>query len=148
GVLRLARPLHVLRRDLGRDVRRRAAVGAQRLAEQRLALAGAVDPGGVEEGAAERERAIERAQRLGIVGPGPPAHAPHAVADFRDLPAGAAEAAIAHEGFYVDSAPFRCPQCASVIIAPWSPTKSSATTCRRWSCPWSPATKSAPKPAR
>ena len=56
----------------------------------------AVGPGGVEEVAAERDRPVERAQRLLVVGSGPAAHAPHAVADLGDLPAGAAERAIAH----------------------------------------------------
>ena len=78
------------------SARRSAMRESKGLAEQLLALAVAVDPRRVEEIAAERERAVQRAQRLLVVGSGPPAHAPRAEADLRDLPAGAAERPIAH----------------------------------------------------
>src|SRR6266516_3019298 len=98
-VLRLSRPSHVLRRDLrGVSYHRIGAWSAflQRLAEELLALAAAVGPGRIEEITTEGERAIERAQRLLVIRPAPAGHAPHAVADFRDLPAGASKPAIAH----------------------------------------------------
>jgi hypothetical protein len=59
AVLRLARPLHVLGRDLGRDVSGRVTMRPQRLSEQGLALALAVGPRRVEEIAAERQGALE-----------------------------------------------------------------------------------------
>src|SRR6266487_4327798 len=98
-VLRLSRPSHVLRWDLRGDSYHGIGVRTaflQRLAEELFALAGAVSPGRIEEITAEGERAIERAQRLFVIRPAPAGHAPHAVADFRDLPAGASEPAIAH----------------------------------------------------
>ena len=52
----------------------------------------------VEERAAERDRALDRRDRLVVVRPGPAAHAPQAVADFRDGPAEAAEGAHSHWG--------------------------------------------------
>src|SRR5262249_62061036 len=85
-------------RHFGRDDQLRASgvPSAQEIAEQALAAAVTVDPGGVEEVAAERDRDLERAQRLVIVGARPPAHAPHAVADLRDLPPDPSERSIAH----------------------------------------------------
>src|SRR5262249_35694166 len=98
-ILGLPRPLHVLRRNLRRDVHgpralRRAV--SDRFAQELLALSLPVRPRRVEEVAAERERAIDRAQRLLIVGAAPAAHAPHPVPDFRHCPARAAERSITH----------------------------------------------------
>ena len=89
------------------------ACRVERLAEQLLAASHAVGVCGVEEVAAELDGAIERSARLVIVGAGPAAHAPHAVADFGDLPVGTSKASIAHDKFYVD----RLPVMRSVSVA-------------------------------
>ena len=89
-----ARPFPVLRRHLRRRVQLLARMPLQRLAEQLLASAHTVGVRGVEKIAAELDGPIERASGLVVVGAGPPAHAPHAVAHFRDLPAYSAESAI------------------------------------------------------
>ena len=90
-------PFQVFRRNLRGGVQLPARVPLQRLAEQLLAASHAVGVRGIEEVAPELDRAIERSSRLLIVRAGPPAHAPHAVADFGDLPARPAESAILHE---------------------------------------------------
>ncbi len=56
----------------------------------------AVRPRGVEEIAAERDRAIERRERFAVVAARPPGHAPHAVADLGDLPSRASQRSILH----------------------------------------------------
>ena len=45
---------------------------------------------------ASPNRAIQRLNRFRIVAPRPARHAPHAVADFRDAPAGSSKRSIAH----------------------------------------------------
>ncbi len=60
-VLRLGRPLPVLRRDLRGHVQPLARVPAQGLAKQPFAVPVAVRPGGVEEVAPELDGAVERA---------------------------------------------------------------------------------------
>ena len=69
---------------------------AEILAEQLLAVALAIGEGGVEEVAAERHAAIERGEGPGVLRAGPPAHAPHPVADVRHLPPEPTERAIPH----------------------------------------------------
>src|SRR5262249_16743496 len=61
-------------------------------------VAFAVDPGGVEEVAAKVHRALEGGEGFGVVGAGPCAHAPHAVAEFANLPVGPSKAAEVHGG--------------------------------------------------
>ena len=95
-VLGERRPAHVLRRDLGRQEHRRVRISPPCFAEDPLAAAHAVHPGGVEEVASARDRRAQRRQRFVIVGAGPTAHAPHAVADLGHLPARAAVFSIAH----------------------------------------------------
>ena len=92
-----ARPFQVFRRHLRRGVQLRSRVARQRFAQQLLAAAHAVGVRGIEEIASQLDRAIERSSRFLVVRAGPPAHAPHAVAHFGDLPARSAESAITHE---------------------------------------------------
>src|SRR6267142_4013450 len=73
-----------------------AFVGAQDFAQKLLAVAVAVGPSGIEKIAAEIDGALEGRERLGVVRAGPTGHTPHAVANFADVPSGAAEAAIVH----------------------------------------------------
>ena len=93
-VLGQRRPPQVLRRDLGRDASGLVAMAREHLAEQLLALAVAVRERGVEERAAERDRSLERRERLVVIRSRPAAHAPEAVADFGDGPAESAELAL------------------------------------------------------
>ena len=65
--VRAARPFQVLRRHLGRDIQPPVAVALQRGAQQLLAVAGSVRERGIEEGAPELDRAIERPARLAVV---------------------------------------------------------------------------------
>ncbi len=95
-VRRPRRPLAVLRGNLGGDVETLAGMSLQRLAQQPLAMPVAVGPGRIEEVASELDRPVERRERLLVVAAGPPCHAPHAVADFSDLPAGPAKRPITH----------------------------------------------------
>jgi hypothetical protein len=85
------RPAHVLWRNFRRDNQLVVRMRLDRPSEQLLAFPEAVDPRGVEEVAAKLDRAIKRAKGLLVVGAGPSAHAPHAVPDFGNLPAGPAE---------------------------------------------------------
>src|SRR5262249_25583094 len=88
--LALRRPAAVLRRHFAGDVEFFAGIGAQGFAEELFAVAVAVGPGSVKKIAAEIDRTVERGERFGVVGAGPASHAPHAVADFADLPVGTA----------------------------------------------------------
>ena len=72
------------------------SIGAEDFSEKLLAVAVAVGPRGVKEIAAEIDGALEGRERFGVVRAGPAGHAPHAVANFADVPSGAAEAAIVH----------------------------------------------------
>ena len=78
------------------DVEPLCRVAFQQFAEQLLAVPVTVHPRRVEEVAAQLDGAVERGQRLLVVASGPSCHAPHAVADLRDVPSGASEASIAH----------------------------------------------------
>src|SRR6516165_9594832 len=89
------RPLAVFGRDLARHVELFVRMGSEGFAEQLFAVPVAVGPGGVEEIAAKSDGTVEGTEGLGIVGAGPAGHTPHAVADFADLPVGAAESAVA-----------------------------------------------------
>src|SRR5947209_20257833 len=91
-----ARPLAILRRHLGRRVEFLIWIGAHDLAEQAFAVAFAVSQSRVEEVAAKINRALEGAERFFIIRACPLGHAPHAVTDFADRPAGAAKAPIVH----------------------------------------------------
>ena len=71
-VARDARPFAVLRRDLRRDDELLVAMAGEHLAEQLLALAVAVGERGVEERAAERDRPLERRERLASSDPDQP----------------------------------------------------------------------------
>jgi hypothetical protein len=77
--------LEVVRGDLVRDDRVLAAAH-QPLAEHRLRVAGGVGLGGVEEGDAEVERAVDGADALRVVRASPPlaAHRPGAEAEDRN----------------------------------------------------------------
>src|SRR5215470_4850715 len=90
-------PAAILWRNLGGGMELLRGIGAQGFAKECFAVAFAVRPCGVKEIAAEIDGALERGQRFRIVGPGPAAHAPHAVADFANLPAGSSEGAITQE---------------------------------------------------
>ena len=82
--------------ELGGDGHLVAAAG-ERAAEQLLVLEGAIDLGGVEEGAAEFDGAMQRGDRLGFVRRAVGlAHAHAAEADRRDLQPLAAELARGH----------------------------------------------------
>ena len=89
-------PALVLRRDFRRGVQPAVAVRADRLGEQPLAVSGAVRPGRIEEVASEGDGFGQRLQRLFVVGAGPAAQPPHAVADFREFPTRSRILAIAH----------------------------------------------------
>src|SRR6266478_1183045 len=73
------------------------SIGAEDFSEKLLAVAVAVGPRGVKEIAAEIDGALKGRERFGVVGTGPTGHTPHAVANFADIPSGAAELAVAHE---------------------------------------------------
>src|SRR6516162_3038087 len=69
---------------------------ADERAEQPFAAPLAVGPGRVEEIAASGDCGVERVRRLLVVGAGPPAHAPHPVADFGHRPPEPAKGTRAH----------------------------------------------------
>src|ERR1043166_6477949 len=87
-------PAAIFGRNFAGDVKFFGGIGSQGFAEELFAVAVAIGPGGVKEIAAQIKRARERRERSSVVEPGPPRHAPHAVADFADLPAGSSESAI------------------------------------------------------
>src|SRR3990172_12205622 len=94
--MRSGQPLPVLGRDLGGGAQAGLEVVAHQLAEQPLAAAAAIGPGGVEGGAAQLDGPVQRCPRLIIVAPGPLAHPPHAEPDFADLPVCPAGESVAH----------------------------------------------------
>src|SRR6266446_497525 len=99
-----AGPLKILGRNFRGDVKffvRPANtgiifVGAQNFSEDLLAAAFAVGPRSVKEIAAEIDGALQGVERFGVVGAGPAGKSPHAVANFTDVPSGAAKLAIVH----------------------------------------------------
>ena len=98
---RAAGPLAIFRRDFRGGVERLLGppgLARRTFAEKLFAVAVAVGPGGVEEIAAEIDGALERIERLGVFRAGPAGDAPHAVANFTDVPSGLAKAAIVHGG--------------------------------------------------
>src|SRR5262249_54515578 len=89
-------PLPVHWRNLRRDHELGVPVRAQGLAEEPLAVTGSVHPRGIEERAAQRDCAVERAERFLVVGSGPSPHAPHPVSDLGNPPTRSAQSAVAH----------------------------------------------------
>src|SRR5918993_1572292 len=90
-------PLHVFWWNFRCRVQLRAGMTLQRFAEQLLAASHSICVRRIEEIAAELDRAIERSARLVIVRASPSAHTPHAIADFRHLPAKPAEPSVLHQ---------------------------------------------------
>jgi hypothetical protein len=90
-------PAPVLGRHLGRHVDLFAPL-LEHAADEALAVPLAVSEGGVQEGDAEVDRAIEGAQALLVVRPDPfpPPQSPGAVADLRDLQPGPAQRSVVH----------------------------------------------------
>src|ERR1700732_1492019 len=101
-VLSPRRPLAIHWRNLGSRIQTLAWVGSrsipgQDLAEQAIALALAVGPGGAEEVAAQIGSQLQRVQRLAVVGTAPSAHSPESVGHFADFKTGAAEFPVFHD---------------------------------------------------
>ena len=71
-------------------------MGAKQIAEHALAVPLAIGPGGIEEIAPQAHRFVECGTGTRVIGAGPATEAPHAVADFTDLPAESAEAPVTH----------------------------------------------------
>jgi len=94
----LGRPLAILWRDLRGGVQLLARIRAQQVTEDSFAQTVAIRGGSVEEIAAELHGELEGFAGLCVVGTGPAGETPHAVPNFRDLPAGAAECSVIHCG--------------------------------------------------
>src|SRR3972149_4725826 len=90
------RPAEVSRRHLRRGAQAAIRVAPDEPAQDALAGAVAVAPGGVEERAAEVDRELKRPTCFDLVGARPACHAPHPDPELRDLPARAPEAPRPH----------------------------------------------------
>jgi hypothetical protein len=73
-----------------------AFIGAKNLSEKLFAVAVAIGPGGIEKISSKIDGTLQRRERFFIFRAGPTGHAPHAVANFTDVPSGAAESAVVH----------------------------------------------------
>src|ERR1700722_16051831 len=87
-VFRLGWPAVIHWRDFRRGEESLVFVARQSLAQQPVAFAVPVGPGGVEEITAQIDGGFERAKRTRIVGAAPSAHAPQAVRKIAGLDAG------------------------------------------------------------
>ena len=88
-VLRERRPFVIGGRNFGGGVEA-LFIARHGFAEQGVAFAFAVGPGGVEEVAARVDGELQGIERLAVIGAAPAAHAPESVGDVADFESGAA----------------------------------------------------------
>src|SRR5205823_878230 len=96
GVVPRRGPFAVLRRHFGRGKQTALGITRERFSQEAVALTVAVRPGRVEEIAAQINRELQSGERLHIVGAGPVAHAPQAMANVAHVESRAPESAVVH----------------------------------------------------